>query len=143
MDNTKFRSAITERTIHLVKRILYPWEAEGILSRNEYNEIMLNLKYLSRKGTLYPVVVPKLVNQPEAAEMLSISLANFKKLEREGHFPFHRKMVGSSVRYRNLDIIKFIMEDEDAQGVDKDLEMRDEYDFSEGEKKPRSIKTDK
>ncbi len=126
MDNTQFRSAITERTIRLVKRILYPWEAEGILRRNEYNEIMLNLKYLAQKGTLFPVVVPKLVNQQEAAEMLGISLANFKKLERGGSFPFRRRMVGSSVRYRNLDIVKYIMSDDELENQD---EMRDEYDF--------------
>jgi len=40
--------------------------------------------------------------------MLGIGYSNFKKLEAEGAFPFQRKMVGSSVRYRNIDVIDYI-----------------------------------
>ena len=41
--------------------------------------------------------------------MLALSLSNFKKQEKDGVFSFKRKMVGSSVRYRNTDIIKYIL----------------------------------
>ena len=107
------RSAITANTVRLVTRILYPWKAEGVLFKDAYDEIIVNLKHLAEKGSLVPCVVPKLVNQREAADMLSISLANFKKMERAGLFPFRRKMVGASVRYRNLDIVKFILTDDE------------------------------
>ena len=60
-----------------------------------------------------PAIVPKLIDQTEAATMLGISLANFKKLEREDAFPFKRRMVGSAVRYRNTDVIAFIMANEE------------------------------
>ena len=44
--------------------------------------------------------------------MLGISHSNFKKLEAEGAFPFKRKMVGSAVRYRNTDVIDYIISSE-------------------------------
>ena len=91
------RSAITANTVRLVTRILYPWKAEGVLFKDAYDEIIVNLKHLAEKGSLFPCVVPKLVNQREAA----------------GLFPFRRKMVGASVRYRNLDIVKFILTDDE------------------------------
>ena len=50
-------------------------------------------------------------NMTLVADMLGISLSNFKKLEAEGAFPFKRRMVGSAVRYRNTDIVKFILSD--------------------------------
>jgi predicted DNA-binding transcriptional regulator AlpA len=43
--------------------------------------------------------------------MLGLGYSNFKKLEKEDAFPFHRRMVGSSVRYRNIDIVEYIMAD--------------------------------
>ena len=57
-----------------------------------------------------PDVVPKLVDMNEAAQMLGVSLANFKKLEPQ--LPFKRKMVGHAVRFRNTDIIRYILADE-------------------------------
>ena len=63
------------------------------------------------RGEPLPVVVPKLVDMTEAAEMLGVSLANFKKLEPK--LPFKRKMVGHSVRFRNTDIVRYILSQED------------------------------
>ena len=65
---------------------------------------------------LKPIIVPKLIDQREAADMLGISHSNVKKLEAEGAFPFQRKMVGSAVRYRNTDIIDYIVSSEDGKG---------------------------
>ncbi len=85
-----------------------PLAEDGIVSLPEYNEAISQLTSLAEHGTLRPVVQPKLVDQQEAAEMLGIGLSNFKKLEKANAFPFKRKLVGTSVRYRNTDIINYI-----------------------------------
>jgi predicted DNA-binding transcriptional regulator AlpA len=97
------------RTVSLIGKLLRPLADAGLIMIPELREILANLKHLAEKGTLMPLVAPRLINQQEAADMLGVSLSNFKKLEREGAFSFKRRMVGSSVRYRNLDVLKFIM----------------------------------
>ena len=103
---------VKPRTVKLIARFIRPLCEEGFLSVPEMNEILGNLKNLAAKGEMLPAVQPKLVDQAEAAEMLGISLANYKKMEREGRIPIPRKMVGSSVRYRNTDIIRYILSSE-------------------------------
>ena len=105
---------IRPQTVRLIKRILTPLMEEGLISVPELNEIIGNLKHISEKGTLLPAILPKLLTQEESASMLGVGLSNFKKLEREGAFSFKRKMVGTSVRYRNLDIINFIISSDDS-----------------------------
>lgn len=100
---------ISMKTVRMFKRIMRPVAEEGIIPLPEYNEAISQLNSLAECGTLKPVIVPKLVDQKEAAEMLSISHSNFKKLEAEGAFPFKRKMVGSAVRYRNTDIAEYVL----------------------------------
>ena len=109
-------STLRLRTVKLISRLLKPLTEEGVLLVSEEQTIISNLKHLAEKGSLMPVVVPKLVDQVEAARMLSVSHTNFKKLERENSFPFKRRMVGTSVRYRNLDIIEYIMSADEAAG---------------------------
>lgn len=87
----------------------------NLITIPEYREIIAQLKHLADKGTPLPTVIPKLVDQTEAATMLGISLANFKRLEREGYFPFKRKMVGTSVRYRNTDLTRYILSHDDTE----------------------------
>ena len=70
------------------------------------------LRSLAEHGIPRSAVIPKLLDQQEVAEMLGISHSNFKKLEAEGAFPFKRKMVGSAVRYRNTDVIDYIISSE-------------------------------
>lgn len=101
---------ITMETVRMFKRIMRPIAEEGIISLPEYNEAISQLTSLAEHGTLKPVVIPKLIDMKEVAEMLGIGLSNFKKLEAEGRFPFKRKMVGTSVRYRNTDICTFILD---------------------------------
>jgi len=103
---------VKPRTVKLIARFIRPLCEEGLLSVPEMNEILGNLKCLATKGEMLPVVQPKLIDQTEAAEMLGISLANYKKMEREGKLPVPRKMVGSSVRYRNTDVIKYMLADD-------------------------------
>ena len=100
---------ITLNTVRYFKRIMRPLAEDGIIPLPEYHEAISQLTSLAEHGPLKPTVVPKLIDQREAAEMLGIGLSNFKKLEGEGAFPFKRKMVGSSVRYRNTDILDFIL----------------------------------
>ena len=99
------------KTVKLITRIMKPLVEEGIILVSEEQIVNANLKHLANKGRLMPAVVPKLIKQREAAEMLGLGYSNFKKLEKEKAFPFHRRMVGSSVRYRNTDIIEYIMVD--------------------------------
>ena len=106
---------ITENTVRLIRRILRPIAEEGVIPLPEYNEVVSQLTSLAEHGTLKPVILPKLIDQREAAEMLGISHSNFKKLEAEGAFPFPRKLVGSAVRYRNTDIADYVLSsDEDT-----------------------------
>ena len=100
---------IRPKTVKLLSRLIRPWVDEGVILVSEEKTIIANIKHIAEKGSLAPAVIPKLIDQREAAEMLSLGHSNFKKLEKEGAFPFQRKMVGSSVRYRNTDIIDFIM----------------------------------
>ncbi|MDX9980568.1 MAG: helix-turn-helix domain-containing protein [Lentisphaeria bacterium] len=64
-----------------------------------------------------PPIVPKLLTFEEAGDMLGISYSSFKKLEKEGHFPFKRKMVGTSVRFRNLDLLEFMLTDDEERPI--------------------------
>jgi len=97
------------KTVKLLGRIMQPLAEEGVISVPEMNQILSNLKHLANKGELLPPVQPRLIDQREASEMLGISLANFKKLEKEGAFSFQRRPLGAAVRYRLLDVITFIM----------------------------------
>ena len=99
---------ISKETVRLFKRVMRPIAEEGIISLPEYNEAISQLISLAEHGTLQPVVIPKLLDMKEASAMLGIGLSNFKKLESEGRFPFKRKMVGTSIRYRNTDLCEFI-----------------------------------
>ena len=109
------KTNIRPQTVRLIKRILTPLMEEGLIHVPELNEVIGNLKHLSEKGELLPAIMPKLIDQEEAASMLGVSLSNFKKLEREGAFSFKRKMMGSSVRYRNTDVINFILASDDSR----------------------------
>ncbi len=100
--------SITLNTVRYFKRIMRPIAEDGIIPLAEYNEAISQLTSIAEHGTRKPAVVPKLIDQKTAADMLGIGLSNFKKLEAEGAFSFTRKMVGSSVRYRNTDVIAFI-----------------------------------
>ena len=96
-------------SVKLISRFLRIMTDEDLVSVPEANTIIAELKHLAERGENLPPIMPKLLTQEDAASMLGIGLSNFKKLEREGAFSFKRKMVGTSVRYRNIDIINFIM----------------------------------
>jgi len=103
---------IRPRTVSLLSKLIRPLIDEGIITVSEGTEITANLRHLATKGTLLPQFPPKLLTQSEAADMLNIGLSNFKKMERDNAFPFRRKMVGSSVRFLNLAVLRFIMDED-------------------------------
>ena len=70
---------------------------------------------VAQKGEELPAIMPKLIDQKEAAEMLGIGFSNFKKLEKSDAFSFKRRMIGTSVRYRNTDIINFILSENPSE----------------------------
>ena len=98
-------------TITLLAAILKPWVDNNVISTTEFNYIISNLKHLEAKNDFLPNVIPKLITQQEAANMLGVGLSLFKKMEKEGQFSFKRRMVGTAVRYRNTDIHKYINSD--------------------------------
>lgn len=105
---------IRHQTVKLISKLIHPLTESNLISVPEYHEIVAQLRHLAAKGKPLPTVIPKLIDQTEAATMLGISLANFKRLEREGYFPFKRKMVGTSVRYRNTDIVHYLLADSES-----------------------------
>ena len=107
MPNTPIRKA----TVDLIAKLLRPLVDAGIVSIPEEREIVAQLRNLAKTGDLLPVVIPKLISQPEAAAMLGISLANFKTMEHDGVMPLPRKKIGTAVRYRNTDVIRLILGD--------------------------------
>ena len=109
------KTSIRIQTVSMIAKLLHTLAEAGALSIAEEVEIVAQLRNLARTGEPLPVVIPKLIDQPATAEMLGISLANFKKLERSEAFPFRRKMIGTAVRYRNTDIVKFILSEDSLE----------------------------
>ena len=101
------KNLIRHQTVVLIGKILHPLTESNLIPFPEYREIIAQLKHIAAKGDPLPIVVPKLITMEEAAQMLGVSLANFKK--QEPYLPFKRKYVGHGVRYRNTDVIKFIL----------------------------------
>ena len=100
---------IRNQTVTLIGKILHPLTESNLIPFPEYREIIAQLRHLANHGEPLPIVVPKLITMDEAAKMLGISLANFKK--QEPYLPFKRKYVGHGIRYRNTDVIRFILAD--------------------------------
>lgn len=103
---------IKSSTVNLLAKLLRPLTEAGVVSFVEEKEIVAQLRNLAKTGEMIPAILPKLIDQQQAAEMLGISLANFKKMERNQALPFKRKQIGTAVRYRNTDIVKFILAEE-------------------------------
>jgi len=104
-------TGVRPKTVRLLGRILKPWCDEGLVTVVEQNTILSNLKHLADKGELLPAIQPRLIDQDEAAAMLGISKANFKKMEKEGRLQIQRRMIGTSVRYRLTDVVIYINAD--------------------------------
>jgi hypothetical protein len=102
------------QAVNIIMKVIRPLVEIDLVSVPESQLIAANLRHLAEKGTLMPVIPPKLVTQEEAAAMLGIGLSNFKKLEKEGKFSFKRRTVGgTAVRYRNTDVFAYIAANDD------------------------------
>ena len=117
---TVSKSPVTFSTVKLVGRLLSPIVEHGVISQPEYNELMANLRHLSQKGELIPDILPKLIDQKQAAELLGVSFSHFRNLERDGTFPFRRRMVGTAVRYRNTDVIEYLLNLPEVEPYEKE-----------------------
>ena len=103
------QSKLRPQTARLICRLSATLLDSGTLTREEYNIISKNLRALAKTGELAPAIAPKLLTPQEAAEILAISYSQFRFLEKEGVFPFRRKLVGNkTVRYKNTDIYDYI-----------------------------------
>lgn len=98
------------QTVQLTCSLLAPLMAHGVVTTSELTIIRKNLTALAKTGELAPVIAPKLLTPQEAAEMLAISYSQFRALEKEGAFPFRRRMIGGkTVRYLNTDLIDYLV----------------------------------
>ena len=108
----QIKANIRQSTVKLIGKIIFPLVETGVVTLAEYNEIMANLRYLAKKGTLVPDVLPKLLKTKEVADILGISSSQFRQLESESFFPFQRRNIGKSVRFGNIEVINYIMRTE-------------------------------
>jgi predicted DNA-binding transcriptional regulator AlpA len=102
-------SILRPKVARYIARLIGPLVDEGVISIQEEKIINSNLRSLATIGEPKPVILPKLLTLNEAAEILSIAPSNFRKIEKEGLFPFKRKLIGGGVRFRNLDIYDYAM----------------------------------
>ena len=99
-----------ESTVKLLRRMISPLMEIGVVSRDEFNALFTYLSAIAKTGTEPTEVKPKLLTPQEAAEMLAISYSQFRALEKEGAFPFRRRMIGGkTVRYLNTDLIDYLV----------------------------------
>ena len=111
-----------ESTVKVLRRMLTPLLEIGVISRDEFDQLFTYIGTLAKKGNPPPDVPPKFIRGPEAAELLAICYAEFRKLEAEGVFPFKRRAFGKNVRYFYPDIVEFMRsggQDDDSKGGDK------------------------
>lgn len=109
MTGTNQQNQLRPQTARLICRLSAALLDSGSLTAGEYNLLSKSLHSLAKTGELPPAITPKLLTPQEAAEILAISYSQFRTLEKEGTFPFHRKLVGNkTVRYRNTDIYDYI-----------------------------------
>ena len=89
-------NVIRQQTVTLIGKILHPLTESNLIPFPEYREIIAQLKHIAAKGDPLPIVVPKLITMEEAAQMLGVSLANFKK--QEPYLPFKRRRMYQVLR---------------------------------------------
>ena len=96
----------------------------GVLTIGEYDLIMRTMRELSKKGAPVLPEKPRFLKMDEVASMLAISKSQFRAMKAEESFPFKRKMVGSSVRYLNLDVIRYMTDSGETVGENSEGRMR-------------------
>jgi len=108
-----------ESTVKLLRRVISPWMEVGVVSRDEFDLLFTYIGSQAKTGKPPSEVAPRLIRGPEAAELLSVSYAEFRKLAAEGKFPFKRRVFGKNVRYYYPDIVEFMRTGGIEEGGDK------------------------
>lgn len=109
INNLATTHLLRPQAVRLICRLAAVLLDSGGVTTGEYDLISKTLQHLAVKGELPPAIKPKLITPQEAATMLGISYSQFRALEKEGAFPFKRKLVGNkTVRYRITDIVDYI-----------------------------------
>ena len=104
------RQRLRLQTVQLTCRLLAQLLFSGLVSTDELNIIRKNLTALAKTGELAPAIAPKLITGQDAAEMLDISYSQFRTLEKEGAFPFRRRVIGDkTVRFMNTEILDYML----------------------------------
>lgn len=115
-------SKLRPQTARLMCRLASVLLDSGTITIEELNLIKKHLNSLVKTGELAPAIAPKLLTPQEASELLAISYSQFRALEKEGAFPFRRKLIGNkTVRYRNTDIYDYI----NAAGIKEEEQKED------------------
>lgn len=123
MDHVEQSLRLRLQTVQLACSLLAQLLDSGLVMAGELTIIRKNLTALAKTGELAPVIAPKLITPQEAAEMLSISYSQFRALEKEGAFPFRRRMIGGkTVRYLNTEILDYMQ----VGSITKDSEAENE-----------------
>ena len=113
------RKILRPQTAQLTCRLLAPLMDSGLVTAGELTIIRKNLTALAKTGELAPVIAPKLIKPQEAAEMLAVSYSQFRDLEKEGAFPFRRRMIGGkTVRYLNTEILDYMLAGSLTRGIE-------------------------
>lgn len=99
-------------TVKLISQILKPWIDTGNILNCEMQIIRATLTAAS-KNKPAPAITPRLLKREAASELLSISVANWKRIESAGGFPFKKRIVGNgAVRYLNTEIYSYMLSEE-------------------------------
>lgn len=97
-------------TARLTCRLLASLVDTGLVTSGELLIIRKNLNSIAKTGELAPVIAPRLLTGSGAAEMLNVSYSQSRQLEKEGAFPFKRKMIGGkTVRFLNTEILDYML----------------------------------
>ena len=95
-------------TVKLIMRLIAPLLGTGLVTNTEYSEISKSLAHLAKRGEEMPLIPPRLLTGPQAAEVLGISYSQFRTLLREGELPISRRLVGGrNVRFSNWEILAY------------------------------------
>ena len=122
---SRMQPQLRPQTAKLVCRLLAPLLDHGVVTAAELSIIRRNLNSLAKDGELAHAEAPRFIDGPKAASMLDISYSQFRSLEKEGAFPFERRVVGKSVRYVYAEIVDYMLvgslQGEDAGGSGDDV----------------------
>ena len=117
------QNQLRPQTVHLTCRLLAQLLDSGLVTAGELTIIRKNLLALAKTGELAPQIPPKLLTTEEAAQMLAISASQVRALEKEGNFPFKRRVIGGkTVRFLNTDILDYMQ----VGSIAKDAEAENE-----------------